>query len=92
MVGSQIVNLTIGLSFGHNLCFKNPNGSSKPILDIYDLRAFQWYKENLNPMIFDPCNDLLKIRESIGTQTPKVGAHLKVWGFILSHFLALPGA
>ncbi len=34
MVRSQIVNLTFVLSFGHNLCFKCPNGSCKPILDI----------------------------------------------------------
>jgi len=35
MIGSQIANLTIGLSFGHNLCFRCPNGSCEPILDIY---------------------------------------------------------
>jgi hypothetical protein len=33
MVRSQIANLTLSLSFGHNLCFKCPNGSCKPILD-----------------------------------------------------------
>jgi hypothetical protein len=43
-------------------------------------------------MTFDPYNRPLKIQESIGTLTPKVGAHLGVWGFIPSHFLALPGA
>ncbi len=35
IVESQIDNLTPSLSFGHNLCFKCPNGSCKPILDIY---------------------------------------------------------
>jgi hypothetical protein len=34
MVKSQIVNLIIGPSFGHNLCFIHPNGSYEPILDI----------------------------------------------------------
>jgi hypothetical protein len=34
VVKNQIVNLTIDLYFGHNLCFKCPNGSCKPILDI----------------------------------------------------------
>jgi hypothetical protein len=34
MVGSQIDKLTTNLSFGHNLCFKYPNGSCEPILDI----------------------------------------------------------
>jgi len=43
-VGSQIANLTFDLSFGHNLCFKCPNGSCEPILDIYVSIAFQWYK------------------------------------------------
>jgi hypothetical protein len=36
-------------------------------------------------MSFDPYNCSLKIRESIETQTPKVGAHLGVCGFIPSH-------
>ncbi len=34
VVRSQTANLTPGLSFGHNLCFKCPNGSCEPILDI----------------------------------------------------------
>jgi len=34
MVESQIVNLTPDPSFGHNLCFKYPIGSYKPIFDI----------------------------------------------------------
>jgi hypothetical protein len=71
--------------FDHNLCFEYPNGSWKPILDIYILRAFQWYKEIFNLMNFDPYNRPLKIWESIETQTPKMGAHLGMWGFILSH-------
>jgi hypothetical protein len=66
VVGSQTVNLTSGLSFGHNLCFKCPNGSCEPILDIYVSISFQWYKEVLNPLSFDPWNRPLKIRESIG--------------------------
>ncbi len=34
VIRSQIGSLTPSLSFGHNLCFKYPNGSCKPILDI----------------------------------------------------------
>ncbi len=86
MVGSQII------KFGHNLCLKCPNGSCEPILDIYVPKAFQWYKELFDPMGFDPCNCFLKIRESIGTLTPKVRAHFGVWGFIPSHFPTLPRA
>jgi hypothetical protein len=34
VVKSQIATLISGLSFGNNLCFKYPNGSCEPILDI----------------------------------------------------------
>ncbi len=80
VVGSQIVNLTPGPSFGHNLCFKHLNESCKPIWDIYVPRSFQWYKELFNLMGF-----VLKIWESIRTLIPKVGAHLGVRRFIPSH-------
>jgi hypothetical protein len=61
VVDSQIDNLTPGPSFGHNLCFKYPNGSCEPIIDIYLLRAFKWYKESFDLMSFDPENFPLKI-------------------------------
>ncbi len=64
----------------------------KAILDIYVWKAFPWYKEVFNPMIFDPYNYSLKIWESIETSTPKVGAHFGMWGFIPSHFPTLLGA
>ncbi len=79
------------LSFGYNLCVKSPNGSCGPILDIYVPRDFQWYKELHNPMDFHPYNRSLKVWESTRTPTPKVEAHLRVWGFILSHSLSLSG-
>jgi hypothetical protein len=82
----------LGLSFGHNLCFKYPNGSWEPILDIYVPKAFQLYNKLFNPMGFDPWNRSLKIWDSIGTPTLKMGIHLGVWGFILSHSLTLLGA
>jgi hypothetical protein len=91
VVRNQIVNLTPDLSFGHTLCFRCPNGSWKPSLDIYVPRVFQWYKEILNPLSFDPCNCPLKIWKSTGTQIPKVEAPLGVWRFIPSHFLTLLG-
>jgi hypothetical protein len=61
VVESQTANLTPDFSFGHNLCFKCPNGSCKPILDIYVLIDFQWYKELFNKMGFVPYNCSLKI-------------------------------
>jgi len=91
VVGNQIVNLTPSLSFGHNLCFRCPNGSCKPILDIYVSIIFQWYKKLFNPIGFDLCNRSLKIRESIMTPTPQMGAHLGMWRFFLSHSPTLLG-
>jgi len=76
VVGSQTTNLTPDPSFGHNWCFKCPNGSCKPILYIYVSIAFQWYKELLNPLGFDPCNCSLNIRKSTDIPTPKVEAPL----------------
>jgi hypothetical protein len=86
MVGSQIAKLTPGLSFGHNLCCKCPNGSCEPILDIYTLIAFQWYNELLKVRGFDLFNCSLKFQESIGTPTPKMGVHLGSVS-VLSHTL-----
>jgi hypothetical protein len=69
VVRDQTASSTHGLSFCHNLCCKCPNGSCKPIFDIYTLIAFHWYKEHLNARCFDPCNWTLNYRES--RQTPK---------------------
>ncbi len=82
-------NSTPDPSFGHNLCFRCPNEQCEPILNIYASRAFQWYKERHKTLRFDPCNCLLKFRESTGTPFPKVGVALGVWGFTPSHFLTL---
>jgi len=92
MIESQIANLTLDLSFDHNLCLKYPNGWCKPILDIYVPRSFQWHKELFNSMNFDSYHRLLKVWKSIRTPTPKMGVHLGMWGFIPSHFLAFLGA
>ncbi len=87
MVRSQIGSLTFGFSFDHTLCFKFLNGSCELILNIYIPRAFQWYKKLFNLMNFNPYNRPLKIWKSIMTPTFKMGAHLGMCGFILSHFL-----
>jgi hypothetical protein len=76
VVGSQTANLTPNPSFGHNLCFRCPNGQCKPILDIYVSRAFHWYKDFLKPLSFDPCNRPLKIRKSTETPNPQSGTPL----------------
>jgi hypothetical protein len=40
VVGNQIGNLILNPSFGHNLCFKYPNGSCEFILNIYVSKVF----------------------------------------------------
>ncbi len=60
VVRSQIANLITDLFFCHNLCYICPNGSCKPIFDIYILIVFQWYKEIPNARCFDSCNWTLK--------------------------------
>ncbi len=84
MVGSQIANLIPSLSFGHELCFKCPNGSCEPILDIYVSITFQWCKGLFKARGFDLYNHCLKIRESTGIPTPNMGVHLGVWMFIFT--------
>jgi hypothetical protein len=72
VVGNQTANLTPDPSFGHNLCFKCPNGSCKPTLDIYVPRDFQWYKGLSNPMGFGPLEIVFwKFRTPPGLQLPK---------------------
>ncbi len=41
VIENQTTNLTRGLSLGHNLCFKCPNGRCEPILNIYVSINFQ---------------------------------------------------
>jgi hypothetical protein len=90
MVRSQIVNLTLSLSFDHNLCFRCPNESCDPNLHIYILVAVQWYKKFFKKMGFDPCT--LNIRESIWDFNSQNGSSL---GSVRVHSLtifALPRA
>jgi len=88
VVGNQTANLIPDISFCHNLCYRCPNGSCEPILDTYTSIAFQWYKKLFNARCFDLCNRPLKVWESTGIPTPKRRAHLGVWVFILTFFLA----
>jgi len=76
VVGSQIDNLTPGLSFDHNLCCRCPNGSCEAIFDIYTSRPFQRYKEHFKARCFDLCNRVLKLRESQRTPSSPL---LGVW-------------
>jgi hypothetical protein len=92
VVESQIANLTPGLSFAHNLCFRCSNEPCEPILDIYNSIAFQWYKELFEAKSFDPYNRALKIRESFWDSNSQHGSSL---GSVRAHSLtlfALPGA
>jgi len=91
LVGSQTGSSTLGLSFGHNLCFGCLNEQCEPILDIYAPRAFQWYKKRHKPLRLDPSNWSLKFWEFVGTPSPKVGVALGVWRLTPSHSPTLPG-
>jgi hypothetical protein len=64
VVGSQIVSLTPGPSFAHNVCCRCPNGPCEAIFDMYASRPFQRYKEHLKARCFDPCNRTLNFWES----------------------------
>ncbi len=87
VVGNQIDTLTSDLSFGHNLFCKYSNGSWYPILDIYILKYFQWYKEILNPMNFEPSNCSLKIWDSVRIPNSQSGSPLgSVWAHSITLF------
>jgi hypothetical protein len=86
MFRRQTVNLTPNLFLGHNLCFRCPNGSCKPISNIYVPRDFQWCKECFNSMNFDPWNCFLKIQKSIWDSNSQNGSSLgsvKIHSFTL---------
>ncbi len=72
VVGSQIVSLTPGPSFAHNLGCRCPNGQCEAIFDIYVPRPFQWHQEHLNVRCFGPFCGTLNIRESRRTPNPQL--------------------
>jgi len=82
-------------SFGHNLCFRCRNEQCEPILDIYTLRPFHWYKERNQPWSFDPWKRSLKFRESFWDSNSH---QLPTWEFTwecegsLPHTLCIPGS
>jgi hypothetical protein len=84
MVGSQFDNLTFDPSSSHNLCYKCPNASWKPILNIYVPRNFQWYKECFNIMGFVFYDRSLKIWES-NSQSEGSFGNVRVHSFTLSY-------
>ncbi len=72
VVGSQIVSLTPGPSFAHNLGCMCPNDQCEAIFDIYVSRPFQWHQEHLNARCFEPCYRALNIRESWRIPNPQL--------------------
>jgi hypothetical protein len=86
VVGSQTINLTHDLSFGHNLYFRCSNGRCEPNLDIYTSINFQWYKKLFKVMGFDPCNCAMKVWESIWDFNSQHGSSL---GSVRVHALTL---
>jgi hypothetical protein len=86
-LGVASANLTPGLSFAHNLCFRCPNEPRKPNLDIYTSIAFQWYKYFLKARSLALAITLWRFESSFATPTPNMEVQLGVWGFIPSHSL-----
>jgi len=87
VVESQTANLTPNLYFGHNLCFRCPNGSCEPILDICVSIAFQWYKKLLNPLGFDPLQLLfehLEVHRDSNSQSGSSLGSVRVYPLTLS--------
>jgi hypothetical protein len=71
VVNSQIGNLTPSPSFGHNLCFNYPNGSCKPILDVYVPEATNDVKNFSIQWILAPTITLWKFKSLSKLQLPK---------------------
>jgi hypothetical protein len=93
VVESQTFDLIPSLFFGHNLCFKCPNGQCKPIFNIYASIAFSNdIKNSSNRWVLTLAILFWRFGSPFGTPIPNMGVHLGVWGFIPSHFLALLGA
>jgi len=87
VVENQIDKLIFDFSFSHNLCCKHSNGSCEPILDIYTLRAFQWYKKLFNLMGFPPFKWLF---ESLGVHRESNSQNGNPFGSMWAHSLTLP--
>jgi len=65
----------------------------RPLLSIYTLIDFQWYKKLFNPLGFDPYHFYLKIHESTGTPNSQSGSsfgNVKVHSLTFSFTLGLP--
>jgi hypothetical protein len=70
VVGSQIANLTLGLSFDHNLCFRCPNGRCEPILDTTFQYLSNDIKNSLSPWVLTLAIVLWRFRSPLGLQLP----------------------
>jgi hypothetical protein len=89
MVGNQIANLTPILSFGHNLCFRCPNGWCEPFQTSTFQELSNDIRNALSHWVLTPAIVLWRFGSPSGLQFPKWNP-LGVWGFIPSHPLTLP--
>jgi hypothetical protein len=74
VLGNQIVSLTPNLSFCHNLCYRCPNGSCKPIFDIYTCITFQYIKNVSMQSVLTPEIELWSFRSPGGLPSPHFGS------------------
>jgi hypothetical protein len=70
VVWSQTINLTPNVSFGHNLCFRCPNGMRLHFRQL-PFNIFQWYKELFNPLGLTLAITLWTFGNPLGFQFPK---------------------
>jgi len=87
VVGIQTTNFIPDPSFGHNLCFRCPNGSCKPILDIYVSITFQCIKNSLNHWVLTFIITLWTFRSPPRLQLPKWKLFWEYEGSFLHTFL-----
>jgi hypothetical protein len=92
VVGSQIGSLTPGPSFGHNLCFKCPNEQCKLILNIYVLKAFQWYKDATRHGVLTPEIAFWSFHRDSISQSGSCFGSVRVHSLVLPRTSYTPGS
>jgi hypothetical protein len=78
VIGSQIFNLILDLSFDCNSCISSVIEQCKVILGIYASKPFQWYHGYLIGCLFTFSTMALNIQDSYRNAIPKMGVHLEL--------------
>ncbi len=76
--------------FNHNLNINIQMDHASPFQTFMSQELSNGIKKSSIQWVLTPSNCFLKIWDSIKISNPKMGVHLKMCGFILSHSFALP--